>query len=325
MTSPNIPIEIVLAFGEQFDGSSLYAGLQVCQEWNNALAPIAWATLNEKQWSHASFPIKPSTKLSGPFGTKEEEQEAEKLLCFLNNTLSFKWSDTKSPGRQTPFPPIHQWMPRLKHFSLTIFHAFSVPKDDALMAILNPANLPNLESLVLSLPPKQATIPLEKLYPMFEKLEEFSFLGFGHEQCVFTVPRPINGTFPPVPPQNKPWSLKRLTVDRPVIPFLTGCIALEHLSVIPPMDSITWGWQPIDVPSCRTMLLNQLVQLPNLNAITLGGNMRRSNWVFKVQGKMEPDALWIRTIETEDGPLKAEDKGENAGWTFQRVVDVLLW
>ncbi|KAG0380917.1 hypothetical protein BGX24_002993 [Mortierella sp. AD032] len=318
-----IPTEIVIAIGKMLEGSCLYAGLQVCQEWKGILHPIAWATLNDQQWTHDSFPVKTTTKLLPPFSSEEEELNAEKILSCLKLTRSFTWKDPAPQDRRVPFPPIHKWMPCLRHFSLTVFHAVNMPTDDILKGILDPANMPDLRSVHLDLPPQRATIPIEGLYPIFSKLEELAFHGLGNEPSAIVIPLPIDGAFPPIA-FNQPWNLKQLTVDRAVVPFLSSCTALEHLSIIPPIDSITWGWQAIDVPSYCAILLNQLEQLSGLKSITLGGNTRRSEWVFKVQGPMGPNALWTRAMDLQGGVLKAEDNGEDEGLPLLHVIECIL-
>ncbi|KAF9557172.1 hypothetical protein EC968_007783 [Mortierella alpina] len=52
-----VPIEIIQAFGQYLNGTSLLASIQVCRHWHHVLRPLLWTSISKWQFYHPQFPL----------------------------------------------------------------------------------------------------------------------------------------------------------------------------------------------------------------------------------------------------------------------------
>lgn len=319
---PHIPIEIILAFGELLDGPSLYATLQVNRQWYLALNQYAWVSITKKQWSHPSFPINRSTKLFPPFKDMAERMEATKILACLRMTQSLEWNDIRVPRRPrlinsniglSPSPPppppvtfpdlaiLFRLMPHLNRVNLGIAVASQGLSEQVILSVINPHNLPNLRVLHLNLPFICYPLVIEKMYPLLSQLEELNLRGKWFGEFDFSGKRY---------PNQEPWNLKRLTVDRVFITFLDYCPVLETLSFKYPM---TKSSSRID--QAREKMLTYLQKMSNLRTITIGRSSDQKEDEFNIQEPMGPTATWEK---------KTSEYTQEKDWTLHVLVDYLI-
>ncbi|KAK3845821.1 MAG: hypothetical protein J3R72DRAFT_22096 [Linnemannia gamsii] len=321
-----IPTEIVIAFGELFDGPSLFASLLVCRQWYTALHPYAWISITKRQWVHPSFPINQSTRLFQPFQTVAEEMNAARILSHLRLTQSLEWNDIRVPRRlragapssdssHTPPPPptlapvvfpnfaiLFRLMPHLSRVSLSFAtdeHAHNV-----FVSVLNPTNLQNLQALCLDLPQIYPPMAIEKLYPLISRLEELDLRG------KWFIEADPDAT---IYPSHAPWNLKRLTVNRIFISFLGYCPLLETLSFKHPMS--LYGLRP---HRARGLMLPPLLRMSNLKTITLGRTADLKEDEFRIQEPIGPAgdlSLWEK---------KTPEDTREKDWTLHVILDYLL-
>lgn len=292
MTPCHLPAEIIFSVGEYLDGPSLYACLQVCHQWNHTLHPLAWVSINKRQWYYPSFPIQKETRLLAPFDTKESEANAAKILSCLEHTRSLDWSDTQPVPlhgwRCNTLPLAHISIPSLEIFrSMTHLVRLSLtvtcdkPSFDVLPSILSLSNLLlNLHALSLDIPILPPGLEPERFYPLFSRLEELDIRGElcfrplsrpSFSQGDTTVLLPSNQVRHPQQQELQPWRVKRLTVQCLNTYFLGKCLSLEHLVVIDPFMARDWTRTG---PIPRQLVFTQLQRMPNLRIIWIGRWMK---------------------------------------------------
>ncbi|KAG0380918.1 hypothetical protein BGX24_002994 [Mortierella sp. AD032] len=296
----NIPTEILLKFGKQLDGPS--------------------------------FPICESTILSAPFNNKDEELKATKIVLSLRHTRHFEWKDirvshclkkgARDPNgtqllvNQVPFPilpPILCWMPSLTQLSLILPH--SKPSDALLLSILDPVNLQNLKTLVLDFPSKYPKMSIERLYPLFCKLDELRIQGAWYcgpnpdsdsdvdPDAVTVLVEALDGNS---------MKLKRLVVDWVLDSFFKKCLNLEHLTIKHPMFVSNRD----ESPQRQRELCTLFRQIPKLRTIIL-----RHKTIVQV------DEFSIGSSGGAHSPWRKMWGGHFGGadWTLESIVDRLLW
>ncbi|KAG0271451.1 hypothetical protein BGZ95_000730 [Linnemannia exigua] len=329
----DIPTEILLTLGEQLDGPSLCVSLRVCRQWYYALYPLVWTKITKTNWCHPSFPIYESTILSAPFNNKDEELKATRILLFLRHTRHFEWKDVRVSRRhdngghdsdgtrilvnRVPFPtlpPILCWMPNLTQFSLILPH--SKPSNALLLSILDPVNLQNLKTLVLDFPSKYPKMRIERLYPLFSKLEELRIHGPW-----YCGPNPDSNSHVDTEATtvsadalvSNLMNLKRLAVDWVLDSFFKRCLTLEHLTIKYPMIV-----SAMDESHRRPHELCVLLrQMPKLETIALRHNTAVNADEFSIRSSTGPYSPWRRT-------LKWGEYFEGADLTLEDIVDRLF-
>ncbi|KAK3822590.1 MAG: hypothetical protein J3R72DRAFT_459061 [Linnemannia gamsii] len=339
----HIPTEILLLFGELLDGISLCASLRVCRQWHLSLSRLIWAKFTKQQWQHPSYPINLWTRLVAPFQSKDDEKRANRILAYLQYIRSFEWGDYTHPiypfsrtrssrwGALTPFPDLglFRCMPNLVRFSLVI--ALYGPLEYALLSILNRTNFPNLHVLVLDLPARPSTTAIEKLYDLFSTLEELELRGSWYHGSMSDLDQSLPSAGEQEQEQEKKsWMLKRLTVDRVLVPFLPQCSGLEQLSIQPPKKMAS-GYMS---PHQRQCLSRHIQRMSNLKVITIGGTTHERAYgrsENRVQQPVALEQLWKRTTTTTTTlnitttvAIHTENEDTKVG-NLQSVLDHLYW
>ncbi|KAF9131081.1 hypothetical protein BGW39_002240 [Mortierella sp. 14UC] len=326
----HIPNEIILAFGELFDGPSLFACIQVCRQWYIALYPYAWVSITKRQWVHPSFPINQATRLFPPFQTVAEELNAAKLLSCLCLTTSLEWNDIRvprrlhardavsvaSPSASASAPPtkplpsvmpvvfsnlaiLFRMMPHLNRVGLSF--ATHDYEETVLLSVINQSNLQSLRGLSLDLPSIFPPIRIERLYPLISRLEELDLRGKWFIEV--DADAALSSSY-------APWNLKRLTIDRVYISFLGYCPALETLSFKHPMTAFGRRRH-----HSRERMLIQLQRMSQLKTITVGRVADLKEDEFRIQEPVGPGALWEK---------KTPEDMREKDWTLHVILDYLL-
>ncbi|KAK3822584.1 MAG: hypothetical protein J3R72DRAFT_426800 [Linnemannia gamsii] len=315
--------EIVLNIGEYLDKPSLYACLQVSQDWYALLYPFIWIDITKAQVCCPSFPLQLPVHRPTLFWFRltmekpRKTQDLERLGTYLQLTRSFEWYDdpvTQSAMRNDtspiPTPPALEalrMMPNLVRLSLAI--AKDCHASEILWPILQPQNLPHLRFLILDLSSMVLIPNIYQLFPLFSRLEELALPGPCYhapnlnEQAAGVPPPPFNGL------EEKPWKLKKLTAEW-MLPFMDKCAALEHLSLK------QWGFYVLIMAGHFDLdILVLHLKLVSLKAITIFRTTPKAQDEFRI---LEGEPLGRHSLWKRSNPAVLVNEQE-APWTLERI------
>ncbi|KAF9958750.1 hypothetical protein BGZ72_010966 [Mortierella alpina] len=218
-----VPVEIIEAFGRCLDGPSLFASLQVCQRWHQALRPLIWTSITKLQFDHPQFPLNSQC-------TSEDIVALQRDLVQVRH---IEWSckmfiNHRRWGPSMPFIPLEHlsadkmaliftYTSNLQTLTLDLWE---MDTHFSCLEVLNQRTLRRLEIEAS----RTDCVELDKILPLLSRLEELKLAG-SKSSWTTSIPRdklPLPGTI---------WKLTKLHIHCWDMVLLQYCPELRELEL----------------------------------------------------------------------------------------------
>ncbi|KAK3819346.1 MAG: hypothetical protein JOS17DRAFT_756243 [Linnemannia elongata] len=293
----HIPTEILFAIGEQLDGRSLVACLQVSWKWHHTFLPLIWDTIFKKDWIHRSFPLRTLALLSNNLPhTNSRAQLNARVHRHLQHVRSLTWHNNNALLRDkvvTNLPSqmhlrqlsiVLQSTPNLTTFSLVMatqgidYYIFT-----SILDLLQ--RLEHLTALEVDIPRDYAIIPIEQHFTLFAKLEVLIVAGNWYSGVTIRTLDTAAVRAGDIPV----WKARRLEIDRIDISFFRRCPELEHLTFNP-----SRSYMAPESSAVKEAIVEQLQGLSKLKTIIFFRPFGLREYVSKIV-KVEGSGMkWTR-------------------------------
>ncbi|KAG0291605.1 hypothetical protein BGZ96_005035 [Linnemannia gamsii] len=266
---PSLPNEVVFAIGEHLTKRSAFDAILVCRQWSEVLRSFLLSSIRKTAWHHSDFPIKYhcATDINDP--VLAFQLHHVKLLEWHNNISLTSRKVLSSTGCQIPTARLGTLLTMMPNLTVLLLRMEMHGPDPVFFEAIS--GLQTLKTLKANMPAGEVAIPIERMFPLFSRLDELHLEGTWYQHKTNTLPRlPGEG-------EKTPWRIKRLKIDLWDISLVRHCPDLEHLRLLPRTKSyagrMRQAWD----------LLTELMSAPtNLRGLMLHSFKHQKCLSFKV-------------------------------------------
>lgn len=294
-----LPNEIIVAIGHHLTRLSILKSVTVCRQWHQVLGPFLWSFIFKKAWHHPRFPIK-CYSASSDSSLTPYFRHVRLLEWHNNHSLILKRVISQTKARdQIPTTRLGILLSMMPNLTILLLRVESQGVDPALFGAMR--GLQHLRVLKINVDEgDEALIPIETMFPLFSRLEELHLEGSWYQR----EKNPILQWY-----ATEKWRMKRLTVTPQDSQLARHCLDLEHLRLLPRVQSMKGK-----MAALWDMLVNDMLAPGGLKGLIVHAHFQKRCFSFKIHDADGVDP---------EHPHRVLSSEEKTWWSSRDIVSLL--